>query len=138
MSVFYLLPPRPLLGDRLADFLQAFFPGLDWDAERRLQLADVLGTAAQDHPDVYVVHREDLPSGEAVDRALAAGFGAEAGDEVVEVRPGARPGEMTTRRWRLPTGGVAARRGGPVPPAARPAPRPGEMTTRRWRLPPGG
>jgi hypothetical protein len=99
MALFYLLPPRPFLGERFANFLQAFFPGLEWDAGARAQLADVFGAALVGRPDVYVVYREDLPAGEPPARALVDGFGAEAGDEVVEVRPGPRPGEVVTRRW---------------------------------------
>ncbi len=99
MAIFYLLPPRPFLGERFAGFLQAFFPGLDWDGAARAQLADIFGAAIAGRPDVYVVYREDLPAGETPARALVDGFGAEAGDEVVEVRPGARPGEMVARRW---------------------------------------
>jgi hypothetical protein len=99
MAVFYLLPPRPFLGERFAGFLQTYFPGLDWDAATRSQLADVFGAAVVGRSDVYVVYREDLPHGEAPVRALMDGFGAEAGDEVVEVRPGARPGEVVTHRW---------------------------------------
>jgi hypothetical protein len=101
MSTFYLLPPRPLIGERFAGFLQNLLPGLDWDVAGRDRLADLLGAAARDHPEVYVVYRDDLPPGEPPARALADGFGAEAGDEVVEVRPGARPGEVTARRWRV-------------------------------------
>jgi hypothetical protein len=101
MAVFYLLPPRPFLGDRCAGFLQDFFPGLDWDADARTQLADVFGAALAGRPDVFIVYREDLPAGETPARALTAGFGAEAGDEVVEIRPGKRPGELTAQRWRV-------------------------------------
>ncbi len=101
MSMFYLLPPRPLLGDRLASFLQAILPGLDWDSGMRTNLAETVSAAAAAHPDVYVVYREDLPEGETPARALADAFGAAAGDEVIEVRPGARAGEFATRRWRM-------------------------------------
>jgi hypothetical protein len=101
VSTFYLLPPRPLLGERFAGFLQTFLPGLDWDSRGRLSLAEAITDAVRDHTDVFVVYREDLPEGEPPARALVDGFGAEAGDEVVEVRPGARPGEVTTRRWVL-------------------------------------
>ena len=31
MSVFYVLPPRPLLGAHLANYLGGWLPGLDWD-----------------------------------------------------------------------------------------------------------
>jgi hypothetical protein len=110
VSIFYVLPPRPWLAERVAGLLQTFFPGLGWDAERRAELTDLLGLfgvfvedaeKARGHADVYVVHREDLPAGEALDRALADGFGAEPGDEVVEVRPSGRPGATTARRWKL-------------------------------------
>jgi hypothetical protein len=100
MSIFYLMPPRPFVGDRIAAFLQTFFPGLDWDSSERTGLAEVLGDRAG-RPDVFVVYRDDLPHEESPARALVDGFGAEPGDEVVEVRPGPRPGEVVTNRWRI-------------------------------------
>jgi hypothetical protein len=101
MATFYLLPPRQLLGQRLADYLHTLCPGLHWPNTIWTDLADVLRSAAARHPDVYVVHREELPPGEDPARALVDGFGAERGDEVIEVRPGLRPGEMITLRWSL-------------------------------------
>jgi hypothetical protein len=101
MSIFYLMPPRPLLGDRFALFLQTLFPGLDWDCTERTSLAELLGSAAGGRCDVFVVYREDLPPEESAAQALVNGFGAEAGDEVIEVRPGGQAGEMTARRWRV-------------------------------------
>jgi hypothetical protein len=101
MAVFYLLPPRPFLGERCATFLQTFLPGLDWDAADRVQLADLFGAALAGRSDVFLVHREDLPAGELPGRALIDAFGAEVGDEVVEVHPGAGAGEVRTRRWRV-------------------------------------
>jgi hypothetical protein len=101
VSTFYLLPPRPVLGEHLAGFLQGILPGLDWDTATRTNLAESVAAAAAEHGDVFVVYREDLPDGEPPARALADGFGAEAGDEVIEVRPGGRPGELTARRWKV-------------------------------------
>jgi hypothetical protein len=101
MSIFYLMPPRPFLGDRFADFLQTLFPGLSWDSAARASLAETLGEAASAQDGIYVIYRDDLPRAEAPAQALVDGFGAEAGDEVVEVRPGGRPGEVVTRRWRI-------------------------------------
>lgn len=101
MSTFYLLPSRPVLGERLADLLQSFFPGLDFDRQRWAELADVLGSVILEHPDIFVVYREELPEGEDVVTALSEGFGAVAGDEVVEIRSAGKPGELLTRRWRL-------------------------------------
>ena len=101
MSIFYLMPPRPFLGDRFADFLQTLFPGLAWDSTSRVDLAELLGDAAAERENVYVIYRDDFPRELALTQALIDGFGAEAGDEVVEVRPGSRPGEITTRRWQV-------------------------------------
>jgi hypothetical protein len=102
MSIFYLLPPRPFLGDRVADFLQTLFPGLAWDSSMRTNLVEMLDAAVAERDGVYVVYREDLPREESPAQALKDGFGAEAGDEIVEIRLGGRPGEVISRRWRLP------------------------------------
>jgi hypothetical protein len=40
-----------------------------------------------------------LPDGEPARQALVNGFGAEDGDDVIELRPGPRPGELVARRW---------------------------------------
>ena len=100
MSIFYLMPPRPFLGDRFAAFLQTIFPGLDWDRGARTGLADLLGAVAL-RGDVFVVYRDDLPGEESPMQALVNGFGAEVGDEVIEIRAGGRSGEMVARRWRI-------------------------------------
>ncbi len=98
MSRFYLLPTRPELGERFAEFLRLFFPGLDWDRTMRLSLADEIGQAATWHEDVIVVYRDDLPADETVTRALRDGFGAEAGDEIIEIRLAGRGAELASRR----------------------------------------
>ena len=101
MSTFYLLPPRPLVAERLTEYLRTLFPGLDLSWMKGLDLASFLESSAADHAGVYVVYREELADGEDTSTALQNGFGAEAGDEVVEVRPGAKTGELTARRWRV-------------------------------------
>lgn len=101
MAIFYLLPPRSQLGDQFAAYLQKLFPGLDWDVAMRHNLAEALGQAVLCHPDVYVVFRDELPEADTTVQALAYGYGAESGDEVVEVRVGVRPGEVVSRRWRM-------------------------------------
>jgi hypothetical protein len=97
MSLFFVLPPRPLLGEHFAAYLRGLFPGLDWDVGARSELAEVVA-AVISRPDLYVVFREELPAGESTHAALIDGFGAEPGDEVVEVKAGSRPGELLTRR----------------------------------------
>jgi hypothetical protein len=100
MSLFYLLPPRPLVSQRLVHFLQGLLPGLDWNIDERRELTELLAGFAGQRSDVFVVFREDLPSGESAQAALVDGCGAEEGDEVIEVRPGAA-GDLMVRRWRV-------------------------------------
>ena len=74
MSIFYLMPPRPFLGDRFADFLQTLFPGLAWDSAARSSLAETLGEAAAVRDGVYVIYRDDLPREEAPDQSAREWF----------------------------------------------------------------
>ncbi len=99
MSTFYVLPSRPLFGDRLTSFLQTLLPGLDWDMAARAGLADAVADVAVSETEAFLVFRDDLPAGERVAQALVDGFGAEVDDEVIEVRAGGRVGE--TQRWRI-------------------------------------
>jgi hypothetical protein len=96
MATFYVLPPRPFFGRCYATYLQTLFPGLTWDDAVCPELADRLSSVAADRKDVYVVYREELPEDEDLARGLADGFGAEPGDEVIEVRLG-----RDAHRWRL-------------------------------------
>src|SRR5688572_15846103 len=96
MSTFYLLPARPQVGQMFGQYLESVFPGLRWHHGAWGDLAEALGAAASCHPEVYVVYREDLPEGQTAAEALRFNFGAEVGDEIIEVVPG--KGE---RRWRL-------------------------------------
>jgi len=105
MSTFYLLPPSSLVAESLVGYLNAFLPGLPLARRIQESVAEALLSAATDQPEVYVVYREELPEGEDTAQALMEVFGAEAGDEVVEFRSGARLGETRIHRWRL---GIAA------------------------------
>jgi hypothetical protein len=100
MSTFYLLPPRCALADHLAHCVQSWLPGIDLTVADREQLLAALCVALPEE-NIFLVHREDLPPGERAEQALIDGHGAGAGDEVVEVRPAARPGEFSSRRWRI-------------------------------------
>ena len=96
MAKFYILPPRPAIGGRFAEFLSNVFPGLDWEEAVWPDLADALAAAAGSHPGVFVLHREDLHGSDLLS-ALIQSFGAETGDEVIEFLPG----QLTPRYWRV-------------------------------------
>jgi hypothetical protein len=100
VSTFYLLPPRILLGQRLAAVLGISVPEPERAGKAWTEFVDTLGTAMA-QTDVYIVHREDLPPDEDPAQALADGYGAAAGDEVIEVRASAGSTELTMQRWRI-------------------------------------
>lgn len=101
MSRFYVLPPRPLLGDHLAGYLGTWLPGLDWDADTRLNLSEALRAAATCLADVYLVFRDELPEGVATSQALIDAFGAAEGDDVIEVRAAPQLFDPAARRWQV-------------------------------------
>jgi hypothetical protein len=89
MATFYLLPSRPLLNQRFKEFADRLLPGLSpsGDADFVALLHDMM----REQPDTYLVHREDLPYDENPVQALIDGFGAETGDEILEIRCEANP-----------------------------------------------
>lgn len=93
MSKFYILPPRHLVGERFAQFLSSVFPGLQWDESVWPDLADALATAAGSHPEIFVLHQEDL--GSPGELSLVEDYGAQPGDAVIEFVPG----HATPRSW---------------------------------------
>jgi len=98
MSTFYLLPSRSSLEEYLVEALKPLLPCV---VNQPSPLIEILESTVLLHPDVFVVYREELPEVEDVDHALQDTFGAEPGDEVVEVRPGKTRRDWTNRRWRV-------------------------------------
>jgi hypothetical protein len=107
MVTFYLLPPRACLDDALGSLLSRLLPGLPIPADTWEAIAERLAAVAGWPADLVLIARDDLPEGEPIAESLAAGFGAEPGDRVVEVGTGAAP----ARAWVLPavSGSAAAR-----------------------------
>ena len=101
MATFYVLPPRPLFEDSLNQLIHSWMPGLPVPATVGTDLVDSLQSALAQRPGAFLVFREELPDGADSYAALRDGFGAELGDEVVELRLGARPGEMLAKTWRI-------------------------------------
>lgn len=101
MSTFYVVPPRPELGKRFAELLTGLFPGTVWPREDWHDLAEALGAAAMSQDDIYVVYLEDLPEGPNLEARLVENFGAEPGDDVIEVSPGRNLAEIGVQRWRV-------------------------------------
>ena len=84
MATFYVLPPRDCLDRAVTDLFTKLLPGLPLPADTWAAVTEHL--SASWPADVFLVPRDDLPEGESLVDGLATGFGAEAGDRVVEVR----------------------------------------------------
>ena len=102
MATFYLLPPRPILEESFGRFLSTWLPGLRGPLVSGAELAALLQEHLADHADVFVIFREDLPEGTDAEEALRDGYGADLGDDIIELRLAA--GErVVSRSWRLGT-----------------------------------
>jgi hypothetical protein len=104
MATFYLLPPRTCLEQAFGELLARLLPGLPLPVESWEAITDRIGSAANWPDDVFLVPRDDLPEGDPVGESLAAAFGAEPGDRVVEVSLARGP--SAARAWVLPASGV--------------------------------
>ncbi len=108
MATFYLLPPRECLEQAAAAFVARVLPGVPAPATL---WEDLLALLTAGLAETFFIHREDLPGGDELADDLAAGFGAEPGDEVVEVGLATGPAPARVRRWVVP-GGVPERPAG--------------------------
>jgi hypothetical protein len=88
MADFYLLPPRPVVGEELARVVRAYLPGLRVTPADCVRFLENLVDQANGR--AFLVHAEDLPDGEDVVTALQDGFGAEPADRVIVVSAGPR------------------------------------------------
>ena len=102
MATYYLMPSRPRLGERFAGHLSALFPGLTWSPGDWTELADTLtAVVAMRQADIFIIYRDELPSDEETIAALTDGFGATAGDEVIEICAEPEARELHVQRWRI-------------------------------------
>jgi hypothetical protein len=101
MATFYLLPSPGYLGKALKPYLQVLFPGLHWDESILLQLTERVRDAASQHADAYVVYQHELPEDADVVQAIVDAYGAEPGDEVIEIHACYRIGGWRIRRRRV-------------------------------------
>jgi hypothetical protein len=93
MAKFYLLPPRALIAQKLLATLGIVEPQSPLLAE----LAETIGRAVE-ATGAFVVYRDDLPLHESMPQSLMDGFGAEVGDEVVEILADLSPRRSQIRR----------------------------------------
>jgi hypothetical protein len=95
MADFFLLPPRPSVGEELARLVRPYLPGLRVSAGDCVRFLETVVEKAGGR--AFLVHREDLPDADDVGVSLRDGFGAEDGDRVIQVCIGPRPGDPRVR-----------------------------------------
>jgi hypothetical protein len=102
MATFYVLPPRPLFEDSLNSFIKSWFPGLALSQNTVHEMAEAIQAhCCSGCDDTFLVFRDDLPDESDSSAALREHFGADFGDDVIELRLGARHGELVQRSWRV-------------------------------------
>jgi hypothetical protein len=84
MATFYVLPPRALLGRQVARCFASLLPAAELPEPCYDDIAEQLADSLSALPDVYLVHREELPPDSDLRLALEEHFGLEEGDEIVE------------------------------------------------------
>lgn len=102
MATFYLLPPRECLEHAVGQFVNRILPGVPVPESLWACLVEHLVGLPNSHSARYVIHREDLPGLGSLDRDLVEGFGAEAGDRIVEVGLATHGQNPTVQEWVMP------------------------------------
>ncbi len=102
MATFFVIPPRECLEQAVAEFLARVLPGLPTDPRVTESILAAIEFEANRADDVYLIHREDLPGLGRLERDLREGFGAEAGDQIVEVSATVGGCPANIRRTTLP------------------------------------
>jgi hypothetical protein len=98
MATFYVLPAPEFLEQVYERHLRVLFPGLRWSANVLGQVVAQVSRAAASHAGVYLIQQNELPEDADLERTLIDGFGAEPGDEIIEMHAGPRLGEWRVRR----------------------------------------
>lgn len=98
MSTFYLLPARDELGRRVAAGVQMWFPGVVLDPQ---QLAESLVASAEESSGVIALFGDELPDylGSQLQELLEDAFGAEPGDQVIDLRQGPFGAQDVPSTW---------------------------------------
>ncbi len=101
MAFFYLMPSRSTVGERFAVLLHEWFPGQAWDLQHPAELAERLAEGVQKRDDTFVVFQEDLADDLPIERVLQRDFGADVGDDVIDVRLGSHLLDTQSHHWRI-------------------------------------
>ncbi|MGL6076493.1 MAG: hypothetical protein ACRC8S_20250 [Fimbriiglobus sp.] len=85
MSTFLILPAREVMEHHLAAFVSGWLPGVPLPMDLWQTLVNEAVGLPGEHSTHFVIHRGELPGLGSVVEDLIAGYGAEPGDEILEV-----------------------------------------------------
>lgn len=98
MATFYVIPPRECLEQALVEFLGRVLPGVPTSPAVVEAFLGALELEANRAEDVFFIHREDLGGFDDPVRELIEAFGAEPGDQVIEIGATVSSRPATLRR----------------------------------------
>jgi len=85
MARFYVLPPLEHVELALSRFFADWLPGLPLGPAAARRMLEVLVGEPADDSAAFIVHRDHLPGSGNLIADLTQGFGAEDGDEAIEI-----------------------------------------------------
>ncbi|MCX7702243.1 MAG: hypothetical protein N2039_15310 [Gemmataceae bacterium] len=100
MATFYVLPARPLFEQMMDRMLAEWLPTLPGPLIPAEELTEFVRDHAERKADTFIVYRDELPEGMGLLEGLRDAFGAESGDDVVELHWGPN-GQIRARSTRL-------------------------------------
>lgn len=101
MTTFYILPPREHIEHAVAEFLNRLLPGVPAQPKLTRRFPDLIAAAHPRPEELFFIHREDMPGLGDVTEDLTRCFGAEEGDEVVEIGPSSGLNPARVQRWTI-------------------------------------
>jgi hypothetical protein len=97
VSTFYLLPPRESLEGLANEFASRLLPGLPVAEQFWERLLNEL----VDGREIFILHREDLAGEGDLASELTEEFGAEPGDQIIEVGSISLQRPSSVRVWQI-------------------------------------
>jgi hypothetical protein len=101
MATFYVLPPRECLEQALSQFCGQVLPGMPVPVDLCEQFLTHWANGLSEMSESLCLHREDLPATGDMQTDLVEAFGAEVGDQVVEIAWSGGSAPAPVRTWTI-------------------------------------
>lgn len=100
MATFYVLPARPLFEQMMDRLLAEWLPTVPGPILPAEELTDLVRTHVERKAEIFIVYRDELPEGVDLIDGLRDAFGAENGDDIIELHL-ASNGQIRAKSLRL-------------------------------------